>query len=78
MRRQYHIVISVAGSILEFPKWCSWPSGTLTSNIYWTSVTPCPENRCVSSLCIRLDTMFISSCEIIMILFSLALYHVAR
>ena len=46
--------------------------------MYWPSVTPSPENRCVSSFCFNMDKMLISSCGIILIVFPRSLYRVVQ
>ena len=55
-----------------------WPDEALTSILYWTYVSPSPENRCVSSVFVKFARIFISSCGIILILFSRALYLVVQ
>ena len=44
---------------MALEKFCSWPSETLPSNLYWPSVTHKLQNRCVSSVCVNYDKMLI-------------------
>ena len=76
IRCRYSISDPVSGSMMALSNFCSWPGKALPSNLYWTSVNPRQENRCVSYFCVKVYRMFISSCGIILVLFSWYLYQV--
>ena len=70
IRFLYSIPYTVAGPTMELLDFCPWTGESLTSNLYWPSMTPRTENRCVSSVRVKFSKMFISSYGIILILFS--------
>ena len=72
----YSIDSPISGSMMEFAT--SWLGEALPSNLYCTSVTPRPENICVSSVSVKCDKMYIYSCGIILDFLSLELYLVAK
>ena len=52
----------------------SFPGEDPPLNLYWPSVTPRPENRCVSYIFVKFDKMSIYSCWIMLDFFSRALF----
>ena len=78
VRCRYSIADPVSVSKMALVNCCYWPGGAVPSDLYWTSVTPRPENRWVSSFYVKVSIMSISSCGMILIFFSHALYCVVQ
>ena len=74
----YSIPTPVAGYMMKFATFCSWPGEALTSNLYCLSVTIRPATICVSYVSVKFSQMSIYCCGIILDFFSLTLYSMVQ
>ena len=76
IRRLYYIASPVVVYMMVFDISCN--EEAITSKLYWSSINPRPENRCVNYVYVKFSIMSIYFYGIILDIFYMALYLVVQ